>query len=156
MRALLQRVTRGAVSVDDQCIGQIGSGLGVLLGVKQGDSLDEARWLARKIANLRIFEDDQGAMNLSLIDIQGAALIISQFTLYGDARKGRRPSYSHAARPEQAAPLIDQFCELLRDEGVEKIETGQFQAHMQVEIHNDGPVTLMLDTDISRRGNAKS
>ena len=156
MRALLQRVTHGSVSVDGQRIGQIGTGLVVLVGVKQGDGLDEASWLARKLANLRIFEDDQGTMNLSLIDTQGAALVVSQFTLYGDARKGRRPSYSHAARPEEAERLIDQFCQLLRDEGVDKIETGRFQAHMQVEIHNDGPVTLMLDTDISRRGNVKS
>ncbi|OGO04934.1 MAG: D-tyrosyl-tRNA(Tyr) deacylase, partial [Chloroflexi bacterium RBG_13_56_8] len=109
-----------------------------------------------KIATLRIFEDEQGKFNRSLLDVGGEALVISQFTLYGDARKGRRPSFTDAAPPEIAAPLIDRFCALLREEGVLRVETGRFQAHMLVEIHNDGPVTILLDTDISRRGNQRS
>jgi len=160
MRAVVQRVIRGAVSVigpagDREELGRIDAGLVVLVGVRQRDSEDEARWLAGKVANLRIFEDDEGKFNRSLLDVGGATLVISQFTLYGDARRGRRPSFTDAATPEVAAPLIERFCEFLRQEGVSRVETGRFQAHMLVEIHNDGPVTIILDTDVSRRGNPK-
>ena len=160
MRAVVQRVTHGAVSVADSAggreqLGRIDAGLVVLVGVREGDGEEEARWLAAKVANLRIFEDDEGRFNRSLLDVGGGALVISQFTLYGDARRGRRPSFTEAAAPEAAAPLIERFGEFLRLEGVSRVETGRFQAHMLVEIHNDGPVTIILDTDVSRRGNPK-
>lgn len=160
MRAVVQRVTRGAVSVADASggreeLGRIDAGLVVLAGVREGDGEEEARWLAGKVANLRIFEDDEGRLNRSLLDVGGGALVVSQFTLYGDARRGRRPSFTEAAAPEVAAPLIERLCEYLRLEGVPRVETGRFQAHMLVEIHNDGPVTIILDTDTSRRGNPK-
>lgn len=156
MRAVIQRVTRGSVTVGDALIGQIQRGLVVLLGVRDGDTETEALWLARKIATLRIFEDDQGRFNRSLLDVGGEALVVSQFTLYGDARRGRRPSFTQAAPPERAAPLIDSFAQSLKDLGVKRIETGRFRARMAVEIHNDGPVTIILDTDVSRRGNIKA
>ena len=160
MRAVVQRVTHGAVSVADSAggreqLGRIDAGLVVLVGVREGDGEEEARWLAAKVASLRIFEDDEGRFNRSLLDVGGGALVISQFTLYGDARRGRRPSFTEAAAPEAAAPLIERFGEFLRLEGVSRVETGRFQAHMLVEIHNDGPVTIILDTDVSRRGNPK-
>ena len=155
MRAVIQRVTYGSVQVGDELVGEIGQGVVVLLGVKDGDEEGDADWLARKTANLRIFADDDGKFDLSLLDVQGQALVISQFTLYGDARRGRRPSFSRAADPSVAEPLIDEYCRLLRQEGVSGVETGSFGAKMAVEIHNDGPVTLILDTDISRRGNIK-
>jgi D-tyrosyl-tRNA(Tyr) deacylase len=160
MRAVVQRVTHGAVSVAGPAggreeLGRIDVGLVVLVGVRQGDSEDEARWLAGKVANLRIFEDDEHKFNRSLLDVGGAALVISQFTLYGDARRGRRPSFTDAAAPDVAAPLIERFCAFLRQEGIARVETGRFQAHMLVEIHNDGPVTIILDADVSRRGNPK-
>ncbi len=154
MRALLQRVTRAAVRVDDITIAQIRSGLVILLGITATDDHAASAWLAAKIANLRIFEDDQGAMNLSLLDTGGGALVIPQFTLYGDARRGRRPSFTDAAPPEIAEPLFERFCEQLATQGI-PLARGRFGAHMLVEIHNDGPVTLMLDSDISRRGNVK-
>lgn len=155
MRAVIQRVTRGAVRVDDEELGRVDAGLVILIGVRDGDGEEEARWLASKTAHLRIFEDDDGKFNRSLLDVGGGALVISQFTLYGDARRGRRPSFTEAAAPEIAAPLIERFGALLRAEGVARVETGRFQAHMLVEIHNDGPVTILLDTDVSRRGNPK-
>ncbi len=160
MRAVVQRVTHGAVSVADSAggreeLGRIDAGLVVLVGVREGDGEEEARWLAGKVANLRIFEDDEGRFNRSLLDVGGGALVISQFTLYGDARRGRRPSFTEAAAPEAAAPLIERFGEFLRLEGVSRVETGRGQAHRLVEIHNDGPVTRLLDTDVSRRGNPK-
>lgn len=160
MRAVVQRVTHGAVSVADSAggreqLGRIDAGLVVLVGVREGDGEEEARWLAGKVANLRIFEDDEGRFNRSLLDVGGGTLVISQFTLYGDVRRGRRPSFTEAAAPEAAAPLIERFGEFLRLEGVSRVETGRFQAHMLVEIHNDGPVTIILDTDVSRRGNPK-
>lgn len=155
MRAVLQRVVRGSVRVGDKEVGAIEQGLVILLGVRTGDTEEDAVWLARKTAGLRIFEDDEGKMNLSLLDVQGAALVVSQFTLYGDARRGRRPSFSEAAAPEMAAPLVEHYCELLRAEGVARVETGRFQATMLVEILNDGPVTIILDTDTTRRGNAR-
>lgn len=144
MRALLQRVTCASVTVDGQVVASIGRGLVILLGIGQGDTVAQAEFLAEKCAHLRIFEDEQGKFNLSLLDIQGEALVVSQFTLYGDARKGRRPSFSEAARPEVAAPLVEEFCRLLRAQGV-PTQTGVFAAHMLVEIHNDGPVTIWLE-----------
>lgn len=155
MRAVIQRVTRGSVSVDGQVIGAIGPGLVILVGVKNGDGEEEAAWLAQKVAHLRIFADEQGKFNRSLLDVGGEALVVSQFTLYGDAQRGRRPSFSDAAPPEVAAPLVDLFTQHLRQQGVRRVETGRFGAMMLVEILNDGPVTILLDTDISRRGNLK-
>jgi D-tyrosyl-tRNA(Tyr) deacylase len=146
MRAVLQRVTQAKVTVDGRTVGEIGTGLAVLLGVREGDTPDDAVKLADKTANLRIFSDVEGKFNLSLLDVGGAALVVSQFTLYGDSRKGRRPSFSDAALPEIAEPLVARFCGALRALGI-RVEEGRFQAHMLVEIHNDGPVTLILDTE---------
>lgn len=145
MRAVVQRVSEASVSVDGQVIGAIGRGLLVLLGVTHSDGPAEAASLARKIAGLRIFEDAAGKFNLALADVGGALLVVSQFTLYGDARRGRRPSFTDAARPEQAEPLIDQFIQALRGEGL-PVQTGAFGAIMAVYLVNDGPVTLWLDT----------
>ena len=144
MRALLQRVSRASVTVEGRVISQIGKGLLILLGIGQADSESQAEFLAEKIANLRIFEDQQGKTNLSVLDVKGAAIVVSQFTLYADARTGRRPSFTDAALPELAAPLVERFVELLRGHGV-PTQTGEFGAHMQVEIHNDGPVTVWLE-----------
>jgi len=155
MRAVVQRVNQGSVSVDGVCVGSIGRGLVILLGVGHCDGEREAHWLAQKIANLRIMADADGRMNLSLLEVGGGALVISQFTLYGNAQRGRRPSYSEAAAPEVAEPLVERFCALLADEGVSPVETGEFGAMMNVVIHNDGPVTLFLDTGVSRRGRLK-
>ncbi len=145
MRAVVQRVSRASVTVAGEEISAIGRGFLILLGVTHDDGEAEALHLARKIAGLRLFEDAQGKMNLSLADVGGQALVVSQFTLYGDARKGRRPSFTDAARPEQAEPLVERFLACLRDAGV-PTQTGQFQAHMAVCLCNDGPVTLILDT----------
>jgi D-tyrosyl-tRNA(Tyr) deacylase len=144
MRAVVQRVSRGSVSVDDKVVGAIGRGVVVLVGATHDDTEEQAEWLARKIAGLRIFEDDAGKINAGLLDVDGSALVISQFTLYADCRKGRRPSFIDAARPEAAEPLVEHFAQALRDHGV-PVEMGVFGAHMLVEIHNDGPVTLILD-----------
>lgn len=144
MRILVQRVKSGKVSVDGQTVAEIGHGLVVLLGIGQGDTEEQAAFLAEKVAQLRIFEDADSKFNLSLLDVKGAAIVVSQFTLYGDARKGRRPSFSEAARPEVAAPLVEKFCEYLRAQGV-PTQTGVFAAHMLVEIQNDGPVTIWLE-----------
>jgi D-tyrosyl-tRNA(Tyr) deacylase len=144
MRALIQRVSSGKVIVADQAIAQIGQGLVILLGIGHGDGEDQAVFLAEKIANLRIFEDSQGKTNLSILDVGGEAIVVSQFTLYADTRKGRRPSFTGAALPDLAAPLVERFAELLRGHGV-RTQTGQFGAHMLVEIHNDGPVTIWLE-----------
>lgn len=146
MRALIQRVSQASVRVGGEETAGIGRGYLVLLGVSGEDSEGEAAWLARKIAGLRLFEDDAGKMNLALADVGGAVLAVSQFTLYGDARKGRRPSFTQAARPEKAQELYDRFCELLAAEGV-AVEKGVFQAHMEVALVNDGPVTLWLERD---------
>jgi D-tyrosyl-tRNA(Tyr) deacylase len=145
MRALIQRVSEASVTVDGSVVGAIGPGFLVLLGITHDDGEAEASYLARKIAGLRIFEDEAGKMNRSLADVDGAVLAVSQFTLYGNARKGRRPSFVDAARPEQADSLYRRFCTLLRAEGVPVAE-GVFQAEMQVALVNDGPVTLWLDT----------
>ncbi len=145
MRALIQRVTSASVTVGDEVVGQIGRGFLVLLGVTHSDAAAQATWLARKIATLRVFEDATGKMNLGLADVGGAVLVVSQFTLYGDARRGRRPDFLQAARPEQAEPLVDRFVAQLRGEGLH-VETGRFRAEMQVALVNDGPVTLWLDT----------
>jgi D-tyrosyl-tRNA(Tyr) deacylase len=144
MRALVQRVSRASVTVDNKVISRIGKGLVVLLGVGHGDGEEQAAFLAEKLANLRIFEDQQGKTNLSLLDVGGEAIVVSQFTLYADARKGRRPSFTDAALPDVAEPLVDRFVERLRGHGV-PTQTGQFGAHMLVEIHNDGPVTIWLE-----------
>lgn len=144
MRAVVQRVSRGSVSVGGEVVGAIEQGVVVLVGVTHGDTEEQAEWLAQKIAGLRIFEDREGKMNAGLLDVDGAALVISQFTLYADARKGRRPSFTNAARPEVAEPLVEHFIQTLRDHGV-PVETGVFRAHMLVEIHNDGPVTILLE-----------
>jgi D-tyrosyl-tRNA(Tyr) deacylase len=144
VRALLQRVSKAKVTVDGEIVGAIQQGLVVLLGVTHDDTEAEAKWLANKIAGLRLFEDQAGKMNLSLFDVDGSVLVVSQFTLYGDARKGRRPSFTNAARPDQAEPLVLYFAEQIRQRGL-PVEMGVFGALMQVEIHNDGPVTLMLE-----------
>lgn len=145
MRALIQRVSEAKVTVGGAVVGEIGAGFLVLLGITHEDGEAEAAYLARKIAGLRIFEDAEGKMNRALADVQGDVLAVSQFTLYGDTRKGRRPSFVNAARPEQAEPLYQRFCELLRAEGV-SVAQGVFQAEMKVHLVNDGPVTLWLDT----------
>lgn len=145
MRAVVQRVTRGRVSVEGTTVGEIGHGLVVLLGVGRGDGEDDARHLADKLVNLRVFSDADGKFNLSLLDVSGEALVVSQFTLYGDARKGRRPSFSEAAGPEEANALYERFCDMVAGYGV-RVERGVFGAHMVVEIVNDGPVTLLLDS----------
>ena len=145
MRAVVQRVSQASVTVDNQVVSAIGRGFLVLLGITHDDGEVEAAWLVRKIAGLRIFEDEEGKFNRALADVDGAVLVVSQFTLYGDARKGRRPSFTEAARPEQAEPLCDRFVELLRAEGI-AVETGIFGAMMAVSLVNDGPVTLLLDT----------
>ena len=145
MRALIQRVSQAAVSVDGEAVGRIKRGFLVLLGVTHSDGPREVEWLAKKVAGLRVFDDAEGKMNLALADVGGAVLVVSQFTLYGDARKGRRPDFLQAARPEQAEPLIEQFVAKLKAEGL-PVETGRFRATMEVSLVNDGPVTLWLDT----------
>jgi D-aminoacyl-tRNA deacylase len=146
MRVVVQRVSRAKVSVGGDVRGEIGAGLMILLGVGREDTVEVAAGLAEKTANLRIFEDDNGKMNLSLLDVKGAALVVSQFTLYGDARGGRRPSFTAAAPPEQAKALYEEFCEALRKLGV-PVATGTFQAMMSVELLNEGPVTILLDSE---------
>src|SRR5512142_1831629 len=144
MRALLQRVSRASVTVDGQVISRIGKGLLILLGIGHGDDETQAEFLAEKTANLRIFEDEQGKSNLSVLDVKGEAIVVSQFTLYADTRKGRRPSFTDAALPDVAEPLVNRFVDLLRAHGV-PTQTGKFGAHMEIEIHNDGPVTIWLE-----------
>ena len=149
MRAVVQRVSQASVTVGDEVVGAIGHGLLILLGIGVGDSEAEARLLAEKTANLRIFADEEGRFNRSLLDIGGEALVVSQFTLYADTRRGRRPSFSDAAPPEIAAPLVDIFADELRRLGV-AVSTGRFGAMMQVALVNDGPVTILLDSAIFR------
>ena len=145
MRAVVQRVTEASVRVDGQTVGRIGAGLLVLLGVGQGDGEADAAWMAEKVLNLRIFEDEDGKMNRSVVEREGAILAVSQFTLFGDCRKGRRPGFSDAARPEVAVPLYERVVALFGEAGV-PVETGVFQADMKVSLVNDGPVTLLLDS----------
>ena len=145
MRAVVQRVTEASVTVDGTVVGQIGRGFLVLLGIAGDDSEQDVVWLAGKIAGLRVFEDAEGKMNLGLSDVGGAVLLVSQFTLYGDCRKGRRPSFVEAARPEAAVPLYQSMVAELRGLSV-PVETGTFQAHMDVRLLNDGPVALLLDS----------
>ena len=147
MRALIQRVCRATVRVEEQIVGQVDRGLLILLGISDTDSLPDMEYVAEKCANLRIFEDDQGKMNRSLLDTGGQALVVSQFTLHADTRKGRRPSFNRAAPPDIAKFLYEQFVQHLRTLGIQT-ETGVFGAYMQVEIHNTGPVTLMIDSEI--------
>lgn len=146
MRAVIQRVSRGSVLIEDQETRSIGQGLVVLIGIHPDDTIREIEWMSEKIIHLRIFEDEEGKMNRSLQDIGGEMLIVSQFTLYGDCRKGRRPGYSAAAPPSIAEPVYLQFVERVRSQGT-TVETGTFRASMKVELVNDGPVTLLLDSD---------
>jgi D-tyrosyl-tRNA(Tyr) deacylase len=147
MRAILQRVQRGYVAVGDEIVGEIGPGYVILLGITHGDSPAEVKKLAEKTVHLRVFEDDQGKMNRSALDTEAEMLVVSQFTLFAEAKKGRRPSFTRAAPPEMAEPLMTQFVESLQTLGVKKVEAGIFGAHMLVRIENDGPVTIILDTD---------
>ena len=146
MRAVVQRVSHGRVVIDQKVVGEIGAGVVVLLGVGREDTPDAAAYLAEKIANLRIFEDAEGKMNRSLLETGGAALVVSQFTLYGDVRRGRRPGFDRAASPEAANSLYENFVAELRARGV-RVETGVFQAHMTVDLANEGPVTILLDSE---------
>jgi len=146
VRAVVQRVSSARVEIDGEVAGSIGRGLLVLLGVGQGDSEKQAHWLADKIAGLRIFEDDAGKMNLSVEEVGGSALVVSQFTLYGDCRKGRRPSFTGAAPPEEADRLYQVFVARLKERGL-PVSTGVFQAMMQVHLVNDGPVTVVVETE---------
>ena len=145
MKALIQRVTRASVTVDGQEVARIGRGLVCLVGVAIGDREEDAKTLVDKVVNLRIFSDEQGKFNLSLIDVQGELLAVSQFTLLADTRKGRRPSFTRAAPPGEAEALFNRFVEIAAYAGT-RVDSGRFQQHMLVEIHNDGPVTILLDT----------
>lgn len=145
MKALLQRVSEASVSVGGEVVGRIGRGLVVLVGIASGDTGKDVEYLVPKIVNLRIFPDDEGRFNLSAVDINGELLVVSQFTLLADTRKGRRPSFVEAAPPAEAEELFERFVEQARATGL-KVETGRFQQYMQVEIHNDGPVTILLDS----------
>lgn len=146
MRCVVQRVSKASVTVDNQIVGKIDEGLLVLWGVGEKDGEEDCSWLVDKVVGLRIFEDEEGKMNRSILDIKGEILMVSQFTLYGDCRKGRRPSFSSAAPPEKAKALFDQAVAKMREYDI-KVETGIFQATMQVELINDGPVTLLLDSE---------
>lgn len=145
MRACVQRVTRAKVEVDQQVVGEIARGVVVLLGVGEGDSMEDVHYMAKKISHLRIFPGEDGKMNRSLIDVNGAVLAISQFTLYADTRKGRRPSFIRAAKPDLGQELYERFVDELRDSGI-TVSTGIFQTDMQIELVNDGPVTIMMDS----------
>lgn len=145
MRGVVQRVKRAHVSVDEKIIGQIDYGIVLLLGVEENDDEKDLEYMTDKVVNLRIFEDDEGKMNRSLLDVSGSILVVSQFTLHGDARKGRRPSFIAAARPEKAIPLYEKFIQNMRNQGI-KTQTGEFGADMEVMILNNGPVTILLDS----------
>lgn len=148
MRVLLQRVSEASVTVDGQEVSRIGRGFLLLVGITDGDTEAEAQWLANKVSGLRVFEDDDDKMNLALADVGGEVLVVSQFTLYGDTRKGRRPSFVSAAHPEVAEPLCSRFVELLRADGL-TVREGIFGAMMQVQLVNDGPVTLLLEREVT-------
>ena len=152
MRAVIQRVSSASVTVENTVVGQIGVGFLVLLGVRRGDTRDDAAYLARKIAKLRVFNDAAGKINLGLLEVDGAVLAVSQFTLYADTRGGNRPSFTESAAPDDAKRLYEQFCELLRDEQLE-VQQGIFQTDMKVSLVNDGPVTIIVDS--SERGKPK-
>lgn len=145
MRVVLQRVSRASVSISGKVVGEIGQGLALLVGFTEGDGEDQVRWMAEKVLGLRVFSDDEEKMNLSLSDVEGDLLVVSQFTLYGDTRKGRRPSFIHAAHPDVAIPLYDRFLELLQEKAPSRVESGEFGAMMDVELVNAGPVTLVLE-----------
>ena len=145
MKIVIQRSNEASVKVDGEIVGEIERGLVILVGIASEDGQEEVNWLAEKAAHLRIFEDENGKMNRSLLDVQGEALVISQFTLYGNCRKGRRPSFVKAAHPDIAEPLVDSFANTLRDLGIKKVETGIFGADMKVALINDGPVTLVIE-----------
>jgi D-tyrosyl-tRNA(Tyr) deacylase len=146
VRAVVQRVSSASVTVNGEVVGEIGPGVLVLLGVTQGDSAKDSLWLAHKIAALRIFPDADDKMNLGLLEAGGAALVVSQFTLYGNCRKGRRPSFVKAAHPDLAEPLYERFCEDISNAGVQRVARGIFGAMMDVDLRNDGPITLILDS----------
>ncbi|GAA0077844.1 D-aminoacyl-tRNA deacylase [Clostridium sp. CTA-5] len=146
MRAIVQRVTSSSVKVDGEIIGSIGRGLNVLIGISKDDNIEDLKYIKDKIINLRIFEDENEKMNLSLLDIKGEILLISQFTLYGDCRKGRRPNFMQAKSGEEAEKLYEDFIEMLKEANL-PVSTGKFGADMKVEINNDGPVTIMLDSE---------
>lgn len=150
MRAVIQRVTYGSVAATDQAPNVIGGGLVVLVGANHADTEEDARLLAHKTAHLRILEDAAGKMNVSVLDVGGEVLVVPQFTLYADCRRGRRPSFTEAASPEYAVPLIEAYVNALRSVGVRRVTTGFFGQHMQLEIHNDGPVTIVLDSAVLR------
>ena len=147
MRVILQRVTQGSVTVDGNVTGTVQNGFVALVGMTHEDTKAEVELLAKKTANLRVFRDDEGKMNVSALDAGAGVLVISQFTLYGDMRKGRRPSFINAAKPDHAEPLVEYFAQCLQNEGITHVETGVFGAEMQVAILNDGPVTIILDSD---------
>ncbi len=151
MKAVVQRVTRSSVTVDGEIIGKIQKGFNILLGVEENDEKEDAEILAAKIAKLRVFEDKDDKMNLSLIDVDGEALVVSQFTLCADIKKGNRPSFTPAARPDKAVPLYEYFMSQLKLNGIKKVEHGSFGADMAVDIANDGPVTIIMDTAIWRK-----
>jgi len=145
VRVVLQRVSRGEVRIEEAAVGRIGRGYVVLVGFAEGDDQDTLEWMADKIVGLRLFPDDEGRMNLALDDVGGALLVVSQFTLYGDTRKGRRPSFTGAAGPDTAIPLYERFLDRLREHAPSRVESGEFGAMMDVELVNDGPVTLILE-----------
>lgn len=146
MRVVLQRCLDASVTIDGEVVGRVGHGLMLLLGIAPTDSNKEVEWMCNKVSSLRIFEDAEGKMNRSVLDVDGEVLVVSQFTLYGNCRKGRRPSFVGAGHPSMAEPLVDQFCQSLRSIGVSKVETGRFGADMKVRLINDGPVTLIIDS----------
>ena len=146
MRVVLQRCVEASVSVNDHIVGSVGHGLVVLLGIGPEDTEKDVQWMCNKIAQLRIFEDDDGKMNLSILDVAGDVLVVSQFTLYGNCRKGRRPSFASAGHPSMAEPLVDRVCEVLQEKGVRRVEKGCFGTDMKVSLINDGPVTLIVDS----------
>lgn len=147
MRVVLQRVSRGEVRIEGDVAGRIGAGHVLLVGFTESDGPDEVEWMADKVVGLRVFSDDEGKMNLSLGDVDGELLVVSQFTLYGDTRKGRRPSFVKAAHPDEAIPLYESFIDALKARGVRRVETGEFGAMMEVDLVNDGPVTLVLERE---------